>query len=267
MSGTRTAVRSGGAGEPPARSRGGPPPRSPREADPEVVSGRRRGRRAVWWGLAGVAVLVAAGAAAVWSPLLDVESVQVVGVTGSRAVAVKQAADVGEGDPILGFLPGRAAGRVRDLAWVDDARVVRDLPGAVRIEVVPRVPVGWTRAGDRVLVVAADGRVIDRVEAPPGGVPELVGVGDVAPVGGVITPASLPAAAAALGSELRARVTTVVLVDGAVTAQVLFGPELRFGTPDRIAVKARVAAAVLASLADARAGYVDVSVPAAPVSG
>jgi len=266
VSGTRTAVRSGGAGEPPARPPGRRAPRVDREPEPEVVP-RRRGRRIAWWCLAAVAVLCAAGAAAAWSPLLDVESVQVVGVTGPQAVAVEDASGVGVGDPILGFLPGRAAGRVEDLPWVDDARVVRDLPGDVRIEVVPRVAVGWSPAGARILPVAADGRVIDRVEAPPAGVPELRGVADVAPVGGVITPVSLPAAAGALGPELRSRVTAVVLDDGAVTAEVLFGPQLRFGTPDRISVKARVAAAVLASLGTAPASYVDVSVPAAPVSG
>jgi cell division protein FtsQ len=188
-------------------------------------------------------------------------------VTPDRTAAVERAAGVDPGDPILGVLPGRVASRVEALAWVDDARVVRDLPSTVRIEVVPRIPVGWTRAGDRILVVDADGRVVDATDTAPPGVPELVGVTDMAPVGGEIGPRALPAAAGVLGPELRQRIVTVALEDGAVSAQVVFGPQLRFGPPDRMGLKARVAAAVLASLGPTPVAYVDVSVPTAPVSG
>jgi cell division protein FtsQ len=215
-----------------------------------------------------VVVVVVGGAVGVaLSPLLAVDSLAVTGVAPDRVAAVERAAGVAEGDPILGFLPGRAAARVEDLPWVEDATVVRDLPGDVRIEVVPRIPVGWTKAGERVLMVDAEGRVIDAVDAAPPGVPELTGVADLAPPGGEIRPRSLAAAAGALGPEMRGRIGNVALEDGAITAQVGFGPQLRFGTPDRIALKARVAAAVLASLGSAPVTYVDVSVPAAPVSG
>ncbi|MEQ1834788.1 MAG: FtsQ-type POTRA domain-containing protein, partial [Candidatus Eisenbacteria bacterium] len=93
-----------------------------------------------------------------------------------RAAAVRDASGIAVGDPILAAWPGRAAARVRDLPWVDDAKVVRDLPGSVRIDVVPRVPVGWTKAGARVLVVDGESRVIERLDTPPPGVPELTGV-------------------------------------------------------------------------------------------
>lgn len=224
-------------------------------------------RRLLLWVLAGVVGVAAVAVGVALSPVLDVEEVQVRGVSADRTVAVERAAGISAGDPILGFLPGRVASRVEALAWVDDATVVRDLPGTVRIEVVPRVPVGWTRAGERVLVVDAESRVIEKAATPPVGIPELVGVADLAPLGGQIRPRSLAAAAGALGPELRLRIATVALDDGALTAQVVFGPQLRFGPPGRMAVKARIASAVLASLGEAPVGYVDVSVPAAPVSG
>jgi cell division protein FtsQ len=211
--------------------------------------------------------VAAVGALVLRSPLLDVESVEVAGVVADRAAAVRQAAGVSVGDPVLGVFPGRVAGRVEELAWVEDAQVTRSLSGDVAIDVVPRTPVGWVTAGNRTLVVDAEGTVIEKVAAPPAGVPELVGVADLAPVGGHIAPAVLPGAAGALGTELRLRIAAVVLDDGAVSAQVGFGPQLRFGTPDRMEVKARVAAAVLASLGATTVTYVDVSVPAAPVSG
>lgn len=260
--GTRAPVRSGSARTPPTPRRS---PRQVAEPEPEVQPHRRR--RVVLWTLVVVIVLAGIGAGLVYSPLLDVESVEVTGVTAGRAAAVRAASGIAVGDPILASWPGRAAARVRDLPWVEDAKVVRDLPGSVRIEVVPRVPVGWTKAGARVLVIDGESRVIERLDAPPPGVPELTGVADLAPVGGEIAPRSLAAAAAGLGSELRQRIATVALVDGGVTAQVMFGPQLRFGTPERLAAKARVVSAVLASLGAAPVTYVDVSVPAAPVSG
>lgn len=233
--------------------------------EPDVAV-HRRGRTARWF-LLGVVVVGAAAVGLALSPLLDVESVEVTGVAPDRVAAIERAAGIAPGDPVLGFLPGRVAARVETLPWVERARVVRDLPGAVRIDVVPRVPVGWVRAGARFLVVDAGGRVIERADAGPWGIPELTGLADLAPLGGEVRPRSLAAAAAALGPELRLRVGNVDLADGSVTAQVAFGPQLRFGTPERMGLKARVAAAVLASLGPEPVAYVDVSVPAAPVSG
>jgi cell division protein FtsQ len=214
-----------------------------------------------------MALVVGVAVGVALSPLLDVESVAVTGVTPDRVATVQRAAGIDVGDPILGVLPGRAAGRVRGLPWVRTATVVRDLPSGVRIEVVPRIPVGWVRAGTGVLVVDAGGRVIERRPEPTPGVPELTGIAELAPVGGQVHPVSLPAAAGALGAELRSRVGSLHLEDGGLRAQVAFGPEVRFGPPERMTVKARVAAAVLASLGSTPVAYVDVSVPAAPVSG
>jgi len=226
-----------------------------------------RKRRAARWSVLGVVVVAGVAAGVAFSPILDVESVEVVGVPPERVPAVERAAGIDVGEPILGFLPGRAAARVRSLPWVADAAVVRDLPGTVRIEVVARVAVGWVEAGGRVLLVDDEGRVIEKASAAPRGVPRLSGVADVAPVGGEIRPRAVAAAAGALGAELRLRIGDLAYSDGALTAQVAFGPQLRFGSPERIALKARVAAAVLAALGTRPVTYVDVSVPAAPVSG
>ena len=256
---TKGPVRAGTAAAPPRRHRSAPAP--------EAAAPPRRRRRVVAWVVAVVVVVGGLAAGVALSPLLDVESVEVTGVVAERADAVREAAGVAVGDPALAVLPGRVAGRVEALPWVADARVTREIPGAVRIAVVPRTPVGWVTAGERVLLVDADGTVIEKVDVPPAGVPALLGVADLAPVGGRIAPGSLAASAGALGAELRLRVVAVALEDGAVAVQVANGPQLRFGTPERMVLKARVAAAVLASLADTPVTYVDVSVPAAPVSG
>lgn len=226
-----------------------------------------RRRRRTRWALLVLTVVAGLAVILVESPLLEVDAVQVTGVAPDRVAAVRAASGIAVGDRILTVWPGRVAARVQALPWVADAKVVRELPGAVRIEVVPRVPVGWAQAGSRVILVDGESRVIDRLDAAPPGVPELVGVRDVAPVGGAISPRSLAAAAGALGAELRQRIATVALDDGGLTAQVTYGPRLRFGTPGRTAAKARVASAVLASLGSRVVTYIDVSVPSAPVSG
>lgn len=251
------------------------PPRTPRTARPAprgepVSAGRRTGpsrrRRVVLWSLAVVTVLVVGALGAVCSPWLAIDTVEVVGAPPERVDEVRRAAGIDPGEPILALLPGRAAGRVRALPWVLAASVRRDLPGAVRIEVVPRVPVGWvaTRAGG--LVVDGTGHVLWRAPERVPGLPELVGVAELARPGGRIGPPEPARVAAALDPGLRGRSAAVVLADGAVTVRLTDGPEIRFGAPRAVSMKARVAAAVLAVLAEPTA-YVDVSVPAAPVSG
>ncbi len=224
-------------------------------------------RRPGWRVVVGGVLVVGLGVAVAFSPVLDVDTVTVEGTAADRVPAVERAAGVTRGSPLLGVVPGRVEARVRALPWVADAVVDRRLPGAVTIRVVPRVPVGVVRVGERFLVVDGTGRVIERVGTPPAGVPELVGVAAPAPVGGRVRPTALGVVADALGAELRGRVTSVARTETGLVAQVRDGPQLRFGTVARAGVKARVAAAVLVSPAAAQARYIDVSVPAAPVSG
>jgi cell division protein FtsQ len=237
-----------------------------RAAD-EVTVDRPHRRRVVLWTLGLVTLVVALAVGTAVSPLLAVDAVQVTGVTPDHVAEVRRASGLAVGDSIVTFLPRRVAGRVRTLPWVGDVRVVRSLPHTVRIEVVPRVPVGWTTAGSGVLVVDAASQVLWKADTPPVGLPELDGVADLASPGHAIRPASLAAAAAALGPELRSRTTALTLADGSLTAQIAGGPQIRYGTPSAVGAKARVAAAVLATLGGAPVTYIDVSVPAAPASG
>jgi cell division protein FtsQ len=226
-----------------------------------------RRRRAAVVALGVAIVLVVLAGAVVVSPLLDIETVEVTGVTTDRVVEVRRAAGIDVGEPMLTLRPGSAAERVRALPWVGDVRVERDLPDTVRIAVVARVPVGWARAGTSVVVVDETGRVLWKAADAPPGIPELTGLADLASVGGNVGPRTLPAASRALGSEFRSRTASLTLLDGALVGRLVAGPEIRYGAPRAMGLKARVAAAVLASLGSARVAYVDVSVPSAPVSG
>jgi cell division protein FtsQ len=225
-------------------------------------------RRNLVWSLAVLTGFVLLLLAAAMSPLLDIAEIQVVGA-GSPAheAEIRRASGLELGDPIVTFRPGSAAGKVQDLPWVASADVHRDLPGLVRITVTERIPVAWVKAGSRALVVDGTGRVLWRVDTPPAGLPELVGVADLAGPGGVVRPVVLPAAASALGPDLGSRTAAVQLDDGTLTVQVGGGPQLRFGAPTQVAAKARVAGAVLAALEGTPVSYIDVTVPSSPVSG
>jgi cell division protein FtsQ len=240
----------------------------PREKEPPTKEFRIARRRNLVWSLAVLTVFVLLLLGAAMSPLLDIEQIQVVGAATPEHVAeIQRASGLAVGDPIVTLRPGQAAGRVDDLPWVASATVDRDLPDIVRITVTERVPVAWVKAGSRTVVIDGTGRVLWRADTPPPGLPELLGVADVAGPGGLVRPVVLPATAAALGPELGARTASVLLDDGAVTVQVGGGPQLRFGAPTQVAAKARVAAAVLAALGGNPVAYIDVTVPAAPVSG
>ena len=240
----------------------------PRAKEPPTKEFRIARRRNLVWSLAVLTVFVLLLLGAAMSPLLDIEQIQVVGAgTPEHVAEIQRASGIAVGDSIVTFRSGRAAGRVDDLPWVASAKVARDLPNVVRITITERVPVAWVKTGSRTVVVDATGRVLWRADAPPAGLPELVGVADVAGPGGRVRPEVLPATAAALGPDLGSRTASVLLDDGAVTVQVGGGPQLRFGTPTQVAAKARVAAAVLAALGANPVTYIDVTVPAAPVSG
>ena len=103
------------------------------------AEGRRRLRILI------LALAVMGGLVGAWavsrSPLLDVDRVTISGVDAADAALVRRAAGVAEGEPLLGLDSTAIERAVSGLAWVAGARVHRDWPGTVSIEVVPRVPV------------------------------------------------------------------------------------------------------------------------------
>jgi cell division protein FtsQ len=248
----------------PAPPRGWRPPHAAEHDDPEIANARRR---TMLWSLGVLTVFIAVAVGVCVSPVLDVEEIQVVGAAPERVDDVQRAAGVDVGDAIVLFLPSTVAGNVRDLPWVRSVSVTRDFPTTVRIAVTEREPVGWVRTEQGALVVDAGARALWRADAPPPGLPELIGAADIPAPGGLVRPQLLASVAETLGRDLRSRAATVTLADATLSIQIAFGPQLRFGAPRDVAAKARVAGAVLTALGPTPASYIDVTVPTAPVSG
>jgi len=249
---------------PPAPPRPRRPPRAAEHVDPEVANARRR---TMLWSLGVLTVFIVVAVGVSVSPVLDVEEIQVVGAAPERVDDVRRASGIDVGDSIVLFLPSTVAGKVGDLPWVRSVSVTRDFPTTVRVAVTEREPVAWVRTEAGALVVDAESRALWRADAPPPGLPELIGAADIPAPGGFVRPQVLASVADALGHDLRSRAASVTLADATLSVQIAFGPQLRFGAPRDVGAKVRVAGAVLAALGSAPASYIDVTVPAAPVSG
>ena len=256
------------------RSNDGSRPRvDPRIAERRIAVSREVGRQRLRRLLVGLALVVALGAAggAVLSPLLDVDHFDVRGAD-DRVADVIAASRIERGAPILLADIGAAERRIAALPWVGSVHVERALLGTIRISVVASVPVAWAFAADgTVAYLDARGRpqvagVVNPGDPAASGLPELVvAPEDLAP-GARLAALGAARVAASLG-PLAGGVAAITVVDGVATLRLRTGPEVRYGSLTRLFEKARAAAAVLAAPGIDEAAYIDVSVPAAPVTG
>lgn len=242
----------------------------PRFRDRRVAVIRTQGRRRLRVLVASLIVIgVVVGTwLLVTSPLLAIDRIDVVGTTAVSEEDVLGAAGVDIGDPVLLVDRGAVERRIEAVPAVGEAHVHRELPDGLRIAVVERDPVAWARgASGTIAVLDATGRVIGGADEPPA-LPEVTGLARL-PVPGSTSewaaataeiPGELPA-------ELRARVQTIAVHGGTVVLGLDDGIEVRLGPPRAVAAKGRAARAVLAAVDPGTVSYVDVRVPAGPVTG
>jgi cell division protein FtsQ len=221
-------------------------------------AGRRRLRRLLW-------VLGAIGTAAlatglVLSPVLDVNQIAVRGVDSAYRAEVRAAAAVDRGEALLLVDTGAVTTRVEQLIWVDEAHVVRRLPGTLSVEVTPRFPVAWRTGGDGTIELIDDrGIAIMPAPGPPLGLPELqVGGDDVRAAARV---------ASSIPEGLAPRVSRITITSGEASVWLSSGTEIQLGRVLTVHEKLRAADAVLQALGGVAVNYVNVKVPSAPVTG
>lgn len=227
---------------------------------------RRRRRRTVVVTVGLVLVLL------LWlierSPLVGLESVEVVGLERLEEDEVLEAADLELGTSTLRLRLGRVEDRVRSLPLVRDVTARRLDPLTVRIEVTERAPVLVARGDGGAVLVDREG-----VAFEPGsvdGLPEIALSGEP-PALGERGPADGPLAAAVrvwrgLSGPLR---TEVVAYDARETEELDLtlrsGVTVRFGRAERIDEKVRALGAVLEDVDDEDVTAIDVRAPARPV--
>ncbi len=165
---------------------------------------RRRRRR--FGAFVLLTALVVAAVGVTRSPMLDVDHVRTVGATRTGPDAVRAAARIEIGDPMVSIDLAAAEERIERLPWVAAASVTRDWPGTVRIAVIERVRVATTD-GPFPLLVDREGMILG----------SAVGTDGLPSIGprpsGAVPGDRVPAA-------MRARVQTVEAMPASLAADV-----------------------------------------------
>jgi cell division protein FtsQ len=204
------------------------------------------------------------------SSLVRVEKVKVVGIAaapdarGLRAELVKAA----KGMTTLHVDEGALLRSVKGEPVVRGIEAQPDFPHGLVITVVENSPVAILSDGSRRVPVAADGTLLEDVDA--GSPLPLLHTTSVPAAGrlGAGGTADRVAVAAAAPAPLRARIESITIQPGkGFVAQLRNGPAVWLGGRPRVELKWDSAAAVLAAPSSRGADYIDVRMPERPVAG
>jgi cell division protein FtsQ len=217
-----------------------------------------------------VAVVVAALAALPFTPLLDVDRIEVAGAHQTSEDAILEASRIAPGDPMVMLDTGAAEQRIGELPWIAGAQVSQEWPGTVRIAVTERTPVAVVgfEQGEAMAVVDGEGRVLQVTESSPEGLVRIEGL-SVAVAEGQQLPDDAAQAlrvAAAGAQHMPALLESVnldlvgVLHDHGSGA----GAQVRFGSADDIDEKFVALSAIVSEVGLWCLETIDVEVATAP---
>jgi cell division protein FtsQ len=226
-------------------------------------------RHSVAIGLGIVAVAVGAYAIARETSLFAIDRIDVTGGSPALDAQVARALEPFAGKSLVGLDGGAVLRRAGALPMVVNATYDRAFPNTLRVTIVPERAVAVLRGGTVAWVVSARGRVMRAVG--PSGAPSLPRIwlakATTAQVGEIL-PLQLGRAtvrAIASAGSLASHVATASVADGTLVFHLRSGLELVLGSPVNVALKAEVAAKVLAALPSGTR-LVDVSLPDRPVT-
>jgi cell division protein FtsQ len=225
--------------------------------------------------LLAAAALAVASLAAYWgalaTPVFAVEEVEVRGAPPAVQRQVEAVAGYLDGRSLVGLDTDELEGRVRALPSVAGVSVDRAFPHTLVVKVAAERAVAVVRRGGQAYLATGSGKVVREVElASDTALPRLwIPRGTTVHVGGTLPPSYTPATRAlAVAHEigLRRPVRGIRTRSVGLTLVLRYGPEIRLGAPEDLALKLTVAREVLRRTAPGMR-YVDVSVPERPVVG
>jgi cell division protein FtsQ len=223
-------------GPPPARTAMDPRIRA-RRSEVRRTQGRRR-RRIVGI-VAAVLLVIVVALVLLVSPVVSVRIVDVDGDVYSRRFdgdRIDRVVASLKGQPILSVDLATTREELEASPWIRSARVTRDLPRRVVIELDERRPLAWFIGGDsRFRVIDGDGAVIVVLDGQPIDYLGIVGTApDLEP--GQFAPAPYRAAAQLIRSlpdEVAELVTALAVSEqGELSMTLEPGTQVRFGLPD-----------------------------------
>lgn len=283
-SGSSAGPRSGAASPPPAASdvitasrsvpdQAGPKPAKERETPGATVlafpepKGRRR-RKQVLLGIGAVAALVAGLlVAAVYSPVLALQTVTVTGTRLITPAQVQSALEPLRGKPLPQISDDEVSGLLGSLVQVKSVTVEARPPSTLAVAVHERVPVALVKQGEQYQLVDVDG-----VQLATTGDPASASLPVIDGGAGAIGQDLFRATAAVLGAlpaDVLAKLSNASAqsVD-AVELKLVDGQTIVWGNASEKELKAKVLAALLKAPADPKnpVRVYDVSVPRHPVT-
>ena len=223
--------------------------------------------RTVLAAVAAVALLIAGWLWLRDSSLVSVDRVQVTGVSGERARAVRAALESAAQDmTTLDVDRGALSDSVARFTTVRSVEATPDFPHTLRIHVNERVPVGAIVSEGGSVAVADDGVLLR--DLPTAHLPHVIS--RVPPSGARVVGRKMQVKVALLAAaprRMRARIVRVTLGPQGLVAVLASGPKLRFGDGGRLRAKWIAAVRVLSDPAAKTAAYIDLRVPERPAAG
>lgn len=238
--------------------------RSQERRERRRFSAESRRRRRNWLiALGTIGALLLFVVAGVFTPLMAVRTVQVVGATSVDATEVEKALSRFDGVPLALVRDGDVHAALAPFPLIQRYAVELIPPDTLTVRIEERVPVLSIEQDGMFNLYDAAGVLLGTAEAAPVGVPVA---------SGGITDLKSEAFAAAsrvlrdMPADLRAQVATVVASSGQdVTLLLTSGVVVVWGDADDTRRKAVVLTSMLTSLADRAISQIDVSSSNAPV--
>lgn len=205
-----------------------------------------------------------------WSPLLKVREVRVLGARHTSSHDVATAAQLDASDNLLLLSAGEVTRKVESLPWVAEAEVERVLPGVVRVRVVERRPAIVLALGAARWTLDERGHVLAAAEAEAE-LPVLAGVQiQRVEIGSRVRAAAVAGALRvwrSLPTVLSDRVAAVFAPTlERITLSLDTGVLIRYGGAHDLEAKNAVLRALLRRIEERglEAAYIDVRVPTSP---
>ena len=203
------------------------------------------------------------------SSFAQVETVEISGLSGPQTHSIRAALrDAGLSMTTLHVRDGDLRSAVATYPVVRSVTATGDFPHKLRIDVVLNLPIATLQTASGPIPVTGDGVLLPDVPVTPD-LPRLA-LGGAPPRGQIEAgrPFELLRVVEAAPPVLRRRIRAVDAgpANGLV-AHLRRGPDLIFGTADRMAAKWIAAARVLSSPAAKGATYIDLRLPERPAAG
>lgn len=201
----------------------------------------RRHRRRIFITIGTVVVLVGTLAGLLYSPVLDVDRIEVAGAHHLSEAQVVAASGIGIGERLYDLDLDIARRRIARLPWIRRVRVERRWPDGVRIRVSERKPlVAVATEGGQRLVVATGGVVVGPAKGFEAGL-ALVGIEGFSPrVGARLDPDQARSAevVSALPQVVTAAMADATIsAEGELTVKLTSSGEVWFGRPEDLSWK------------------------------